>query len=100
MWWPFRDMGRVSLSIYVLHLVVLMAVWQTDLAPDLAVDGGWKGWALMAGLLVGCAVFAMTWTRWFGRGPLERLLGVLSLRHSPRSLLDPSPTSRSEPAQG
>ena len=101
LWRPIRDMGRVSLSIYALHLVVLMAVWQhTDQAYDLAAEGGWKGWALMTGLLVGCAVFAMTWTRWFGRGPLERLLGVLSLRHSPRSLLDLSPTSRSEPAPG
>ena len=51
LWRPIRDMGRVSLSIYVLHLVVLMAVWQqTDLAFDLAFNRV-EGWALMAGLL-------------------------------------------------
>ncbi len=83
---PLTDMGVMALTLYVLHVVVLMAIWQTDLPFDQDRLETGVGWLVMFGLLAGCAAFAMVWRRWLGTGPLERVIGVLSLRHPPQSL--------------
>jgi uncharacterized membrane protein YeiB len=79
---PVSAQGEMALTVYVLHVLVLAAIWATPIG---ALDGGWvgtaRGWLITAALLVGCALFAMTWSRVFGTGPLERVVGVLSGRH-------------------
>jgi hypothetical protein len=59
---PLAAVGSMPLTVYGLHLVVI-AVW-----PDLP-HGATTWW----GFTVGAVLFAMTWRRFLGRGPLERL---------------------------
>jgi uncharacterized membrane protein YeiB len=86
-WRPLGDLGSMALTIYVLHVVVLMALWDTDLPFELAQSGSARGWLVMAAFVGGCTGFAVAWRRWLGTGPIERIVGVLSLRHPPRTLL-------------
>lgn len=84
---PITAQGQMALSIYVLHVVALMVIW----ASPIAVAGaGWvgtsRGWLLTAALLVGCALFALVWSRTLGTGPIERLVGIVTLRHPLDSL--------------
>ncbi|WP_448809173.1 DUF418 domain-containing protein [Agromyces bauzanensis] len=80
--YPLTAQGEMALSIYVLHVGALMLIWASPLAaPDGAWIGTARGWLLTVALLVGCAMFAITWSRAFGTGPIERLIGVVSLRH-------------------
>lgn len=65
---PLAACGRLSLTIYVLHILVLVAI-----TPD----GGFtfpEGVAVTAGLVAGSVAFALVWQRWGGVGPLERLM--------------------------
>lgn len=84
---PITAQGQMALSIYVLHVVALMGIWASPLA---AAGSGWigtlRGWLLTAALLAGCALFAIVWSRTLGTGPLERVLGVVTLRHPVDSL--------------
>jgi hypothetical protein len=79
---PLTAQGEMALSIYVLHVVVLMVIWASPLA---ATGGGWigtsRGWSLTAALLAGCALFAIVWSRTLGTGPIERVMGVVTMRH-------------------
>lgn len=81
---PLSAQGEMALTVYTLHVLVLAAIWGSPLA---ATDGGWvgtaRGWLITVSLLVGCALFAMTWSRLLGTGPLERVIGVVSGRHVP-----------------
>lgn len=82
---PLAVQGTMALSIYVLHVVLLMGVY-----------GGWLllrppkgspvGWVYQIGLVIVCWIFAAVWWRWLGTGPLERLLGFLSGRRPFSSL--------------
>jgi uncharacterized membrane protein len=66
---PITAMGSMPLSIYTMHLVVIsLAVRVEDgvLTDD--------SWAMLIGLIVGSMVFAWTWRRTIGRGPLEQAL--------------------------
>lgn len=83
---PVTAMGRMSLSVYVLHVLVLMALWASPLAEPWF-RGSAGGYLVMAGLLALCAGFAMAWGRFLGAGPIERVIGVVSLRHPPSWLL-------------
>jgi hypothetical protein len=64
---PLAAVGSMPLTVYALHLVVI-AGW-----PDLS-HGATTWW----GFVVGSVVFAMTWRRFLGRGPLERLTARVS----------------------
>jgi uncharacterized membrane protein YeiB len=79
---PLSAQGEMALSVYALHVLVLAAIWASPIGAD---DGGWvgtmRGWLITAALLVGCAVFAILWSRVLGTGPLERVIGVVSGRH-------------------
>lgn len=84
---PITAQGEMALSIYVLQVVALMVIW----AGPIAVAGaGWVGtsggWLLTAALLMGCALFAIVWSRTLGTGPIERLVGIVTLRHPVDSL--------------
>ncbi|MEU6118795.1 acyltransferase family protein [Streptomyces sp. NPDC047117] len=62
---PVTAVGMVSLSAYVLHIVVIRAVWKEDLPGS---------WAELFLFLAGAMLLAVAWTRLFRRGPLEYLL--------------------------
>lgn len=79
---PLTAQGEMALSVYVLHIVALMVIWASPLAATGSVwIGTPRGWLLTAALLAGCAAFAIVWTRTLGPGPIERLVGVVTLRH-------------------
>lgn len=75
--------GRMTLSLYVLHIAVL-ALYSTY-APAYGLPASDKSWAMMFGLILGALLFAWTWQRLLGqtflrRGPLETPLAWVSGR--------------------
>lgn len=68
---PVRILGTMSLTFYVLHIVVL-GVWAhvTDLSDD--------SWPLLLGLIVGSLTLSVLWNRLVGKGLLEWLMGAAS----------------------
>ncbi|WP_030251102.1 DUF418 domain-containing protein [Streptomyces violens] len=64
---PVTAVGMVSLSAYVLHIVVIRAVWKEDL------PGSWTELFLFFAVTM---LLAVVWTRLFRRGPLEYLLHI------------------------
>ncbi|WP_030611323.1 DUF418 domain-containing protein [Streptomyces sclerotialus] len=62
---PVTAVGMVSLSAYVLHILVIRAVWREDL------PGSWTELFLFFAVTM---LLAVVWTRLFRRGPLEYLL--------------------------
>ncbi|WP_400994319.1 DUF418 domain-containing protein [Agromyces sp. GXQ0307] len=83
---PFTAMGAMPLTVYTLHLVVIANakyVREDGVVTD-------DSWALLIGLIVGSATFALLWRRYAGIGPLERFFRWAS----GRSRTDPGdPTS-------
>jgi hypothetical protein len=72
---PITAMGAMPFTIYTVHLVVLSAA--------IRVENGFRtddSWPLTIGLIVGSMVFAWTWQRLVGRGPLETGMRFLSGR--------------------
>ncbi|MEJ5915038.1 DUF418 domain-containing protein [Pseudokineococcus sp. 1T1Z-3] len=63
---PLAGYGRLALTLYVLHVLVIVA-WVPD---DLTLA---HGVVTSAALVVGTALVAAVWTRVGGPGPLERL---------------------------
>jgi uncharacterized membrane protein YeiB len=84
---PVSAMGAMALTIYALHLVVLMLIVNETLSTEGELLHVEVERFVMPGLLVLCAVVAMAWRRWLGAGPVERVVRVLSLRHPPRTLV-------------
>lgn len=80
---PFTVQGRMALTIYVLHVLILIGIWASPLAHGAspAWIGTPRGWVLTACVLLSCLVFAAVWSRLLGPGPIERIVGVASLRH-------------------
>ncbi|WP_168209192.1 acyltransferase family protein [Agromyces intestinalis] len=116
---PLIDIGMLSLSVYTLHVLLLTPLWVA------ALHFGWQGievgvsdrlyplwrdwespyaWWILIGVLVVCVPFALIWNRTLGPGPVERLLGVASLRHPPSYLTVVAPvppaSSTVEPRPG
>ncbi|BDZ53888.1 hypothetical protein GCM10025870_09610 [Agromyces marinus] len=71
---PITAMGSMPLTIYTGHLVVIANA--KTVRPDGVVTD--DSWPLLVGLIIGSAVFAWTWRRFLGRGPLERVFGWAS----------------------
>lgn len=104
---PLADMGTMAFTIYCLHVLMLTAIWSQLLRGEenwLAGPGliyrQPQGVLTMIAILLICLLFAAVWRRLLGVGPLERVIGVLSLRHPPETLLagPVASTRRSEPA--
>ncbi|WP_271985621.1 acyltransferase family protein [Pseudoclavibacter terrae] len=104
---PLADMGTMAFTIYCLHVLILTAIWSQLLLGEenwLAGPGliyrQPEGVLTMVAIMVVCMLFATLWRRYLGVGPLERVIGVLSLRHPPETLLavPSASTRRSEPA--
>lgn len=87
---PLAVQGRLALSVYVLHVLILMCVYSIR-AGTPGEYAHWfvspRGWLIQIGLVLVCWAFAAAWWRWMGAGPIERVLGVLNGRHPVSSLL-------------
>ena len=104
---PLADMGTMAFTVYCLHVLILTAIWSQLLLGEenwLAGPGlvyrQPQGLLTMVAIMVVCLLFATLWRRYLGVGPLERVIGVLSLRHAPGTLLavPSAATRRVEPA--
>ncbi|RZT88660.1 uncharacterized protein DUF1624 [Pseudonocardia sediminis] len=71
---PLTAVGRVALSAYVGHIVVIWALGP-DLIARLFIS---TGYLLLVVMVVGTTGLAAVWTRWAGQGPLERPVSHLS----------------------
>lgn len=87
---PLTLAGRVPLTLYVLHVLLLYTIEHSALftQPPAA------AWPLI--VLVICLVFASIWGLTLGVGPVERLLGVFSLRHPLRWLFVAQPATSAD----
>lgn len=65
--YPFTVMGAMPLSMYALHLLMTASPWGTDSA---ILEYGGQAVVLL--------IFAMAWSRFFKRGPLETVLSWLT----------------------
>jgi uncharacterized membrane protein YeiB len=66
LWRPITAVGTMSLTVYVLHAVAIGVL-------GLSAGPGEPGYVLL-GFIAGAIVFALVWSRFFQRGPLEFLL--------------------------
>lgn len=71
---PLADLGRIALTAYAAHLLVLALIVRPG--PDTLLDGATTTLILGGGLII----FAILWLRVFNRGPLEALLRAPRLR--------------------
>ena len=71
---PFRALGSVSLSVYVLQVgvVAIMALLPWGL------ENRWTEWLV---LVVGVSAVGILWWRFVGKGPIEWAIGVVSGRY-------------------
>ncbi|SDZ39708.1 heparan-alpha-glucosaminide N-acetyltransferase domain-containing protein [Herbiconiux ginsengi] len=75
---PLRAVGSMPLTIYTGHVLAL-TVWRGFGAP------GAESWLPFLTLTLCSLVFATLWRLFLGRGPLERLIGVISLPSQSRT---------------
>lgn len=80
---PFAVQGRMALSIYVLHLILLALVLS---GPFSGAASALPGWVKQIGIIIACWGFAALWWRCCGAGPVERIVAVFSGRRSIRNL--------------
>ncbi|WP_405818778.1 DUF418 domain-containing protein [Streptomyces sp. NBC_01390] len=66
---PVIAVGTMSLTIYVGHILVILALPGEEAAPPRSAST-----ALLLSFIAGATVFAALWSRFFRRGPLEYLL--------------------------
>lgn len=77
---PIIAVGTMSLTLYVGHILVILALPGEAATPPDSHSG-----ALLAWFIVGATLFAAIWSRFFRRGPLEYLLnGATKLANSVR----------------
>ncbi|MEU1971809.1 heparan-alpha-glucosaminide N-acetyltransferase domain-containing protein [Microbacterium sp. NPDC019599] len=72
---PFRALGSVSLSVYVLQVAVVALM--AALSP-LGQDNRWLEWLV---LVVGVSAAGILWWRFVGKGPIEWAIGIASGRY-------------------
>ncbi|WP_313811110.1 acyltransferase family protein [Glutamicibacter sp.] len=75
---PISLAGRIPLTLYVLHVLLLF----TFESRGWTLSGPQGLWPLVVFVL--CLGFAVLWGLTLGVGPVERFLGVFSLRHNMR----------------
>jgi uncharacterized membrane protein len=66
---PLVAAGGMTLTMYCLHALAVEAAWFAD-----------QPWLAFAVQVVAGVVGAVVWRRWFGKGPLERLVGSAARR--------------------
>ncbi|MBB5749036.1 heparan-alpha-glucosaminide N-acetyltransferase domain-containing protein [Micrococcus sp. TA1] len=75
--YPLTAMGAMTMSVYTAHMIAL--------SFELHYDNPVLWYVVHLSVAV---VFALAWTRWFGRGPLEKLMTVGAQRAMQRYVLD------------
>ncbi|MRJ78046.1 DUF1624 domain-containing protein [Aeromicrobium sp. SMF47] len=78
---PLRAAGMMTLSLYTVHVLWFWRLASTrddTLGPR---EGGYDDWLLQVVVL---CLAAVAWQRWIGRGPLEWLIRVASVRGTTR----------------
>lgn len=83
---PISAQGSMALSIYTLHILLLVGVWSLEplVGPGGALRSGFGsfdrplGWAVVGGVLMLCALFALAWRAWVGIGPVEIVFAALT----------------------
>jgi uncharacterized membrane protein YeiB len=71
---PVGAMGSMPLSIYTGQILVIASFYIAAGRPFVVYDS----WALVAWLIIGSALFALTWRRFVGPGPLEWVMRQLT----------------------
>ena len=89
---PVAAAGAMALTLYTLQILALAALVAAD---ENGTDQGllawdYPGWPLLIGLSVASVVFAMLWRRLLGKGPLERVLALVT---QPRRRRDRKPSA-------
>lgn len=79
--WPVGAAGSMALTVYTAQIVTL-AVFAA-LREDSGGEVEYPGWPLLIGMTLASLAFSSLWRRFLGKGPLERLLGLLT--RAPRS---------------
>lgn len=87
---PLALAGRMPLTLYVFHVIQLFAIEHSGIMGT-APAAFWP-----FAVLFSCLTFAAVWGLSLGVGPIERLLGVFSLRHPPSSMFTRHPIAREE----
>ncbi|MEP6479309.1 MAG: acyltransferase family protein [Rhodoglobus sp.] len=72
---PVSALGSMTLTVYLLHIVVL-GLWARTM-PGINDDS----WPMMFGLIAGSLVFAVLWKKFVGKGPVEWLMGFMAFGH-------------------
>lgn len=94
---PFAALGRLAFTVYVLHVLLLMALYSVQ-PTSFESREFWRipprGLLLQLGLIVACWAFAAAWWRWLGAGPIERVTGIVSGKHPVRFLFSRRPWNR------
>jgi uncharacterized membrane protein YeiB len=67
---PVVAVGTMSLTLYVGHILVILALPGESATPPESASAG-----LLLAFVLGATLFAAIWSRFFRRGPLEHLLG-------------------------
>ncbi|SPF06982.1 putative membrane protein [Streptomyces sp. MA5143a] len=66
---PVIAVGTMSLTLYVGHILVILALPGESATPPQSASAG-----LLLAFVLGATLFAAAWSRFFRRGPLEHLL--------------------------
>lgn len=91
---PVTLVGRMPITAYVLHVMIVTVILQSSLAePPVSRASSFIALALVFGLTI---AFSAAWGLTLGVGPVERLMGVFSLRHRPKWALQVRPVRKRE----
>ncbi|WP_068572094.1 DUF418 domain-containing protein [Tsukamurella pseudospumae] len=73
---PIARMGRMSLSLYCLHIAAVFVLLHTvqDSRQEAWLETDWRGTAMWLAFTVGAFVFATLWFRTRSAGPLEGIM--------------------------
>lgn len=93
--WPIGATGSMALSVYTLQILTLATF--VVLRNGSAGDVEYPGWPLLIGMTIASISFASLWRVMLGKGPLERLLALVT--RPPRSRSATAPTDAGAPAR-
>jgi hypothetical protein len=74
--WPLGATGSMALTVYTLQILTLsvFVVLRNQSGGEIE----YPGWPLLIGMTLASLLFASLWRATLGKGPLERLLAILS----------------------
>ena len=78
---PVSAIGSMALTVYTLQIITLAIFVVLRDGSGGAIE--YPGWPLLIGMTLASLILASLWQRFLGKGPLERLLALLT--RPPRS---------------